>query len=408
MRRKASIGSTRVGYAAMSTVTPASTVRATSVRKLELATGTLASAAIARMDEKLPWYRAMSAEERSWIGLVAQAGIAAFVSWFREPEKPPTVTADVFGTAPRELARAVTLQQAVEMVRLTIEVTEERIEHILSPEEAPLVREGLLRYSREVAFAAAEIYARVAEARGAWDARLEASLVDALLRGEADESVRSRAAALGWGATGGVTVVVGHAPQGETEAVIDAVRRAARHAHLDVLAGVQGDRLVAILGGATNPLSAASAVAGQFAPGPVIVGPIVDDLVAASASARAAVAGLRAAPGWPEAPRPVRADMLLPERALSGDGHARRALVTDIYGPVAAAGPVLLETLSAFLEHGGSVEATARSLFVHPNTVRYRLRRVTDLTGCVPSDPRDSYTLRMALTLGRLMPPTPT
>jgi DNA-binding PucR family transcriptional regulator len=388
----------------MSTVTPAATVRATSVRKLELATGTLASAAIARMDETLPWYRAMSAEERSWIGLVAQAGIAAFVSWFREPEKPPTVTADVFGTAPRELARAVTLQQAVEMVRLTIEVTEDRIEHILSSEEAPLVREGLLRYSREVAFAAAEIYARVAEARGAWDARLEASLVDALLRGEADESVRSRAAALGWGATGGVTVVVGHAPQGEAEAVIDAVRRAARHAHLDVLAGVQGDRLVTILGGATNPLTAASAAAGQFAPGPVVVGPIVDDLVAASASARVAVAGLRAAPGWPEAPRPVQADMLLPERALSGDGHARRALVTDIYGPVAAAGPVLLETLSAFLEHGGSVEATARSLFVHPNTVRYRLRRVTDLTGCVPSDPRDSYTLRMALTMGRLIP----
>jgi DNA-binding PucR family transcriptional regulator len=392
----------------MSTVMPASTARATSVRKLELATGTLASAAIARMDEKLPWYRAMSAEERSWIGLVAQAGIAAFVSWFREPDKRPTVTADVFGTAPRELARAVTLQQAVEMVRLTIEVTEERIEHILSAEEAPFVREALLRYSREVAFAAAEIYARVAEARGAWDARLEASLVDALLRGEADESVRSRAAALGWGGAGGVTVVVGHAPEGETEAVIDDVRRAARHAHLDVLAGVQGDRLVAILGSATDALAAAGAVAGQFAPGPVVVGPIVDDLVAASASARVALAGLRAAPGWPEAPRPVGADMLMPERALSGDGHARRALVTDIYGPVATAGPVLLETLSAFLEHGGSVEATARSLFVHPNTVRYRLRRVAELTGCLASDPRDAYTLRMALTLGRLMPPTAT
>jgi PucR C-terminal helix-turn-helix domain/GGDEF-like domain len=393
----------------MSTAIPASATaqaRATTVRKLELATGTLASAAIARMDEKLPWYRAMSAEDRSWIGLVAQAGIAAFVSWFREPDKPPTVTADVFGTAPRELARAVSLQQAVEMVRVTIEVTEERIEHIVTPEEAPLVREAVLRYSREVAFAAAEIYARAAEARGAWDARLEASLVDALLRGEADESVRSRAAALGWGAAGGVTVVVGRAPPGETEAVIDGVRRAARHAHLDVLAGVQGDRLVAILGGASNAVTSAAAVAGQFAPGPVVVGPIVGDLVAAGASARVAIAGLRAAPGWPEAPRPVSAEMLLPERALSGDGHARRALVTDIYGPVAAAGPVLLETLSAFLEHGGSVEATARSLFVHPNTVRYRLRRVTDLTGCVPGDPRDSYTLRMALTMGRLMPPS--
>ena len=148
MRRKASTGSTRVGYAAMSTTIPASAgarARATTVRKLELATGALASAAITRMDEKLPWYRAMTAEERSWIGLVAQAGIAAFVSWFREPDKPPTVTADVFGTAPRELARAVSLQQAVEMVRVTIEVTEEQIEHIVSPVEAPLVREATRR-----------------------------------------------------------------------------------------------------------------------------------------------------------------------------------------------------------------------------------------------------------------------
>ena len=62
------------------------------------------------------------------------------------------------------------------------------------------MREAVLRYSREIAFAAAEVYAQAAEARGAWDARLEALVVDALLRGEADDSLRSRAAALGWGA----------------------------------------------------------------------------------------------------------------------------------------------------------------------------------------------------------------
>ena len=60
--------------------------------------GTLASAAIARMDEALPWYRAMPAENRSWVGLVAQAGIAAFVEWFRDPDErrrpsPPTSSA---------------------------------------------------------------------------------------------------------------------------------------------------------------------------------------------------------------------------------------------------------------------------------------------------------------------------
>ncbi|WP_372506222.1 helix-turn-helix domain-containing protein [Actinomadura madurae] len=40
-------------------------------------------------------------------------------------------------------------------------------------------------------------------------------------------------------------------------------------------------------------------------------------------------------------------------------------------------------------------------LFVHPNTVRYRLRRVTELTGLAPTDGRNAFTLRIALALGR-------
>ena len=36
------------------------------------------------------------------------------------------------------------------------------------------------------------------------------------------------------------------------------------------------------------------------------------------------------------------------------------------------------------------------------NTVRYRLRRVTEITGRIPGDPRDALVLRVALTVGRL------
>src|SRR5207302_1195429 len=83
--------------------------------------GTLGTAAMAAMDERLSWFAAMSAENRSWLGLVAQAGIAAFVDWVKHPERArPAVTGEVFGTAPRELARAVSLQQAVEMVRVIL------------------------------------------------------------------------------------------------------------------------------------------------------------------------------------------------------------------------------------------------------------------------------------------------
>ena len=39
---------------------------------------------------------------------------------------------------------------------------------------------------------------------------------------------------------------------------------------------------------------------------------------------------------------------------------------------------------------------------VHPNTVRYRLRRVSEVTGYNPTDPRDALVLRLALIIGRL------
>jgi DNA-binding PucR family transcriptional regulator len=168
---------------------------------------------------------------------------------------------------------------------------------------------------------------------------------------------------------------------------------------------VQGDRLVAVLGGVEDPEKAGAAVADHFGAGPVVVGPLVDDLLTANVSARAAVAGLRAAPGWPQAPRPVAADDLLPERSLSGDGHARHQLVSRVYQPLLQQDAVLLHTASAFVDAGCSVERSARVLIVHPNTVRYRLRRVEELTGLAPSDPRDAYTLRVAITLGRLLAP---
>jgi DNA-binding PucR family transcriptional regulator len=383
--------------------------------RLQNATGALATAATAAMEDKLPWFGHLSAQDRSWIGLVAQSGITAFVDWFRDPEAHSSMPTRMFGSAPREFTRVISLHQTVDLVRTTIEMIENTIGDLLPTDDVPVVREAMQRYAREVAFAAATVYAQAAELRGAWDARLEALVVDSVIRGEADESVRSRASALGWtdsaGATGSshVAVVVGRAPKAEAgnANVADAVRHAAHEAGVDALCAMQGDRLVIVLGGTTNPVEIVQRLADWFGPGPIVVGPVVPDLMAAVTSARAAVAGLRAAPGWPAAPRPVQADELLPERSLSGDGHARRQLASDVYGPLTMGDGVLLDTVSTYLDSGGSIEATARAMFIHPNTVRYRLKRVADLTGYSPANARDAFTLRVALTLGRLLSPDP-
>jgi len=384
-------------------------VHAETVRRMERATGALGTAAINAMDERLPWFRNLSAENRSWLGLVAQAGIAAFIDWIRHPERNRPALTEVFATAPRELARAVSLQHAVEMVRVIIDAVEAQVDELAAPGGEAELREAVLTYAREIAFSAAQVYARTAEARGAWDARLEALVVDSLVRGEAEDSLHSWASALNWSSSP-VMVVVGTIEDGSgsappepgAEPHIEEIRAQARRARLDLLAGVQGNRLILVLGGTDDPIATAERFAGRFGPGPVIAGPLVRDLRAASVSARAALAALRAAPAWPEAPRPAGADELLPERALDGDPDARSALISDVYEPLVGGGHALLDTLTTYLEQGSSLEATARLLFVHPNTVRYRLRRVAELTEYTPSAGRDGFTLWVAIVLGRL------
>jgi hypothetical protein len=379
---------------------------AATLQRIERASGSLATQSIALMDEQLPWFRALPADQRSQITLVAQAGIASFVSWLRHTGTEPSPIGEVFGTAPATLARSVSLQQTVELVRITIEVVESGVEHLAAPGEEIALREAVLVYSREIAFAAAQVYAGVAETRGSWDARLEAMIVDGLLTDEPDDALASRAAALGWAAVSDVVVIVGAAPDGEPQEVLDEIQQAVRPRRTPALAGVHGDRLVVVLGSVhksgQDAKSRAVPLLGHFGPGPVVVGPIVMDLAHAGRSAAAALSGLRAVSGWPGAPRPVLASELLPERALAGDADARRELVTEIYAPlVDAAGP-LLQTVASYLERGGALEATARDLYVHPNTVRYRLRRVTELTGRSPTEPRDAFVVQTALVLGRL------
>lgn len=374
-------------------------------RAVERSAGELATLASQRLEEQLEWYRELSAAERSQVGLVAQAGIAQFISWFRSAGGQAPSALSIFSNAPRELTRSVSLRQTLDLVRTVVDVVESHVNELAEPGDEQLLTESVLRFSREIAFAAAEVYAGAAEARGAWDARLEALVVDAVLRGEADEAMQSRASAIGWGEVSHVTFVVGSAPEteGGAAAAVDSLRRAVRHEGVEALAIVQRARLIAILGGTEDPMRVVGAVADRFGEGHIVVGPTVPHLFAAGRSARAALSGLSAAAAWPGAPRVLESDAVLPERALSGDLPARRTLIDTVHRPLARPEHApLLATADTYLETGGSLEATARALFVHANTVRYRLGRISDTIGYDLSTPREAWAVRVALTLGRL------
>ncbi|MCA0378057.1 MAG: helix-turn-helix domain-containing protein [Actinobacteria bacterium] len=370
--------------------------------------GELATTTITRLEDTLPWYSEMPPGRRSAIGLVAQSGISSFIQWYEDPATTPWIASDVFSAAPRELLRSISLQETLQLIRVVVTVVEDRV----APRSEPL-REAVLHYSRDVAFAAADVYARAAEARGLWDARLEALVVDSILTGESDDELPSRIAALGWNGGGEAAVLVGTSDRAVD---VDQIRRTARHAGADVLIGLQGNRLVLVLGrmqldtkdpqaATVEPLpfiDIANRLGAHFASGPLVLGPTVDNLVEASRSARAALAGIAVARSWRGATRPVAADDLLPERALAGDGLARRSLIEQIYEPLTEQSAELLETIWCYVDNGRSLEATARELFVHPNTVRYRLKKVGEVIGWNPTGAREALIVQAALIVGSI------
>ena len=97
------------------------------------APGCSSAAAMRRLDDDLEWYRALPAEDRSWVGLVAQAGITAFVTWFAEPTRPPHGVGDIFAAAPPELTRSISLQHTLQLVRVVVDVVETHSDRLAAP-----------------------------------------------------------------------------------------------------------------------------------------------------------------------------------------------------------------------------------------------------------------------------------
>ncbi|HVY08607.1 MAG TPA: helix-turn-helix domain-containing protein [Mycobacteriales bacterium] len=370
-------------------------------RRVDQVSGLLSTRAMRRMEETLPWFDAMAPLPRSQVGLLVQAGVQGLAAWIRNPKAGATISADVFATAPRELARVISLEQTVQLVRVAVEIVEESVEEFATPAMVPWAREAVLRYSREIAFAAAGVYARAAEQRGAWDARLEALVVDAIVRGDVSDSLRSRASALGWDDPAQVIVMAGAAPSDETERVLTHTRRLGQEAGAEVLTGVQSGRLVVVAGASSRISRIIRALLPAFAEGPVVVGPVAAGLMDAADSVQDVFAALRAVAARPAGPRPVAANDLLPERALAGDTRASRTLINGIYLPLLAE-PTLLETADALVDSGGAIEAAARQLYVHANTVRYRTRRVAEISGYDLANARERYVVQTAIALGRM------
>ena len=138
-------------------------------------------------------------------------------------------------------------------------------------------------------------------------------------------------------------------------------------------------------------------------PAPVALGPTVPWPRAAESLRRAAAAYRLAASGHAPGGLVIAEDhlatlLLAADRGLAADLAASRL------APLAALGDGprarLTETLRAWLDRPGQVQAVAAELGVHPQTVRYRVRQLRELFGTRLEDPEARFELALALRVG--------
>lgn len=63
----------------------------------------------------------------------------------------------------------------------------------------------------------------------------------------------------------------------------------------------------------------------------------------------------------------------------------------------------MVRTIEVYLNCQCEISASARKLFVHRNTVKYRIGKAEELLNCSFSDPQDSLRIRVAIVIGKIL-----
>lgn len=368
-----------------------------------------------RMMKNLRWYRNLNTEEREFLNLITLTAIEDYLAWATQPKPVKSreeINADhLFSIAPIETARAISLSNVLEDTRTVVKVISENISLIAPEGKERDYYEAVLYYSREVAFSAASVYAEVAETRSRWMAREEGLVINSLLDHNLDLSLQSRMSIYGWDNGTRFFSVVGRFRSDVHSEIMAGfyqtqAQAAIRKLGVEALMGTHTNSLFMVLVGGNSDdhfheiLDILETLFSREAC--MCVGPRSYGYEGASHSIRAAYNGYFASAAVMNPSRPIYADDLIAERALFGDVVAFRQLY-DVYQSIrdASKNGDLIETLEYYLLEGSSFERTAEAMVIHPNTARYRLRKVTELTGWDPTDPLDAYALRYAVKIGR-------
>ncbi len=287
----------------------------------------------------------------------------------------------------------------------------------LEPDAIYSLGEAIFAYIDEISAESADGYAEEQSAAAGESQRRRRRLVRLLAEHPpaAEEAIRTAARAAAWPLPRRVAAIVaaegaaatpaatGEPVAGE-ELIEDIALRLARRLGSGAIGGAAAGLACVFVPdpdapGRRRQLEAAAAAGpGEGAPaeGPLALGPTVGWTETARSLRRAAAAfRLGGAEGL------VVTDDHLVSLLLRADPELAADLAATRLAPLAelADGPRarLTETLKAWLDRPGQVQAVAADLGVHPQTVRYRLRQLRELFGTRLEDPDARFELALAL-----------
>jgi len=357
--------------------------------------------------------------ERSRQLLRAFAGGGGYTSLLEVLHETTGLSAALVGPGGKQLAQvgqplsAATLSHAeLAAVRGPLPVQLEEAAVIsasaLAPPRATLVITGALSDLEDPVRATVELVGTVAALENSRDHASQSArqvyaseLVELTLRPNFDESLCStRLESLGLSPAHGLIALAGAMD-------VEQLRYALTVAGADHVAGQHGDAALAIVAaGGQGLLPAVVEALDRLRVEPVLgCGSTALDIWDLPRTAGSALSALAAARNRPRGARVVReSDMgthvalmdLLPPAARQQFLHAVLGRLeerdhkrsTDLVG-----------TLSVFLDSGGRWRESAATLHIHPNTLRYRLSRVEELSGRDLQSTRDRTDFQLALAI---------
>jgi hypothetical protein len=358
---------------------------------------------------------------RAEVRALARQHLSAFLQVTRAERPPPAqMLADVRERAATRARQLVPLAALVHSYMIAQRVISAAITREAGPDArsrgaALELMASTFEYNIAVTTAMADAYVETVQGDLAELDSARRAVVDAMLRADADDPPELARRAVGLGldldrAHVVVLVAIGPAADGAAPAVsersaVQSIARASGRPERQAFVVGRGDEVVAVLD---------------------TVGPSAAKQVLDRAAAQLAYGGqmpLRAGVGTPfvgvggfrdsyhQARRALRhatprrpvivapADVLLFDELTTARSDDAGELIPRATRE-ALADPVLRTTLQAWVDADLNVATAARVLSLHPNSMRYRLRRITELTG---RDPRSMTDLLELIAASRLM-----